>query len=245
MNPLLASHSENHNTVYWVPANCQLNQLPTPNSQWFASPPAASDFSLVGSAAGRGTTHFLRYQDCDLVLRHYKRGGLIGKLLDDQFLFLRKAWTRPVRELDLLIRMRSWHLPCPTPIAGQVTRVGLVWRGDLLTSRIPNAKDVHSLIVDSALSAIEWRHIGATIARFHKHQVYHHDLNIHNIMLDDEGQAWLIDFDKCAVRRGNRWKTGNLSRLHRSLRKEQGKMSSYQFKDSDWQALLEGYRRFT
>ena len=62
--------------------------------------------------------------------------------------------------------------------------------------------------------------IGQTIAKFHHHQIYHHDLNIHNIMLDIENEVWLIDFDKCGIRQGSNWKNSNMARLKRSFEKE-------------------------
>ncbi|WP_164078389.1 3-deoxy-D-manno-octulosonic acid kinase [Alteromonas facilis] len=241
MNPLLAHQKLEQITLYWVPNNFQSAGLPTLTAKWFNAPEDVSDLKVTGYAQGRGTTQFLTYHGTDLVLRHYKRGGLVGRYLDDQFLYLGQAATRPVRELDLLIRMRSWGLPCPTPIAGSVERDGLVWRGDLLTTRIANAKDAHTFLREGTLGEREWRHIGATIASFHKLQVYHHDLNIHNIMLDTDGQAWLIDFDKCGIRRGEGWKSANLARLQRSLLKEQRRNQTYHYDATCWQALMHGY----
>ena len=49
--------------------------------------------AVTGSAQGRGTTWFVKYNDDSSslekqwVLRHYYRGGLIGKLINDCLLY--------------------------------------------------------------------------------------------------------------------------------------------------------------
>ncbi|MDM7859273.1 3-deoxy-D-manno-octulosonic acid kinase [Alteromonas sp. ASW11-36] len=239
---MLEHRRDTNSDLFIASAQCAELDLPTITTQWFRADPTMTNLTLSGSAQGRGTTHFLRYgEHVELVLRHYKRGGLIGKILDDQFWFRGLKQTRPYRELALLEQMHQWRLPCPQPIAGRVHRSGFVWRGDLLTVRIPDALDTHNVLIERPLSEFEWRHIGATIKRFHQRQVYHHDLNIHNVMLDAEGQAWLIDFDKCAIRSGDEWKAQNLARLKRSLNKELARCATYHFSEENWPLLLEGY----
>ncbi len=239
---MLEHYRHANSDLFVASAQCADLALPAITEQWFSAESNLPELAIIGSAEGRGTTHFLRYSNnTDLVLRHYKRGGLIGKLLDDQFWFAGLKQTRPYREMQLLIQMCEWHLPCPRPVAGLVQRSGLVWRGDLLTVKIPNASDTHNILTERPLTEFEWRHIGATIKRFHQRQVYHHDLNIHNVMLDNEGQAWLIDFDKCAVRNGEAWKVSNLERLHRSLMKESVRCETYHFNSGHWNWLVEGY----
>lgn len=197
--------------------------------------------NLTGESVGRGTTYFFRHQQHEFVLRHYLRGGLIGKLLTDQYLYTGLENTRAWQEKDLLSRMINMGLPVPTPAAARVEKVGLFYRADLITVKIPDARDLHHMLLESELSDDVWHNIGATIACFHKQQVYHHDLNIHNIMLDDAGKVWLIDFDKCAIRAGDYWKQQNIERLRRSLEKETSKYNNYQFTQQNWQKLLKGY----
>ncbi len=75
----------------------------------------------------------------------------------------------------------------------------------------------------------------------HNAQVNHTDLNIHNILIDDQQQVWIIDFDKCYQQSGEAWKQGNLDRLKRSFVKEVGKRD-ISWQQGDWQPLLEGYQ---
>lgn len=74
----------------------------------------------------------------------------------------------------------------------------------------------------------------------HNLQVCHTDLNIHNILLNDKGQFWLIDFDKCYQSKGDKWKPSNLERLQRSLRKEVQRFSIL-WDESEWNWLYSGY----
>ena len=114
-----------------------------------------STLTLTGQAQGRGTTYFMQYQQQHIVLRHYRRGGLIGRLVQDSFLFTGLTNTRPYRELQLLEQLAQWGLPSPKPIGGRVNKTGFVWRGDLLSELIPNAQDVHQILLARPLSDLE------------------------------------------------------------------------------------------
>jgi 3-deoxy-D-manno-octulosonic acid kinase len=208
---------------------------------WFEAEYWQKQHALTGQAQGRGTTYFIEYQHQAWVLRHYKRGGLIGKLLNDQYLYSTLHNTRVWQELQLLRYMLAKNLPVPTPIAGRVASNFAYYRGDLITAKIPQATDLHQLLLQQPLDRKIWTAIGLTIARFHQQQVFHHDLNIHNIMLDAEQKVWLIDFDKCAVRPGDKWKAANLARLNRSLQKEKRLHEPYHFDEADMANLLAGY----
>jgi serine/threonine protein kinase len=76
----------------------------------------------------------------------------------------------------------------------------------------------------------------------HRLGVHHTDLNCRNILLDGDGQIWLIDFDKCNRRPQGRWIQDSLDRLERSLLKERTKVPHLHWTDPDWGALLEGHR---
>ncbi|MDU0353458.1 3-deoxy-D-manno-octulosonic acid kinase [Paraglaciecola aquimarina] len=194
----------------------------------------------MAKATGRGTTYFFEHQSKQFVLRHYLRGGLIGKVLDQQYVYTGLQRTRAWQEFTLLKHMTSLGLPCPTPIAAHIKKIGIYYRADIILSKIPQANDLYNLLQSTHIDSEIWRHIGQTIAKFHRQQVYHHDLNIHNIMLDASNQAWLIDFDKCSIKHGNKWKKANLARLHRSFEKEKAN-KGIEWSNSDWQHLLAGY----
>ncbi len=218
--------------------------MPRPDKAFFSVSHWQQQNKVIGGAKGRGTTVFIKPLNDIWVLRHFRRGGLIGKVLNDQYFYTGLARTRAFAEFKLLSAMKSMNLPVPTPIAAYVSKRGFFYRADLLTRLIPNSEDLHSVMCQRALTKQEWHHVGLTIARFHAAQIYHHDLNVRNIMLDAHQQAWLIDFDRCSKRKGESWKQDNIARLQRSLIKERGKHTAFHWSDTDWQCLLDGYHQY-
>ena len=204
--------------------------------------------SVVGSAQGRGTTWFIATENAvgtvqNWVLRHYYRGGLIGKVIKDQYLYTGMANTRAAREFALLKSMGALGLPAPKPIAFRVIKNGLFYRADLLSSRIENASDLVGLLSKHAINDLLWQQIGKVIKAFHQQGIYHHDLNAHNILVDDKDQVWLIDFDQGEQRKQQtKWPAENMARLLRSFRKENNKITNFQWCEKNWQALLNGYQ---
>ena len=196
--------------------------------------------AITGQAEGRGTTYFFKHHKDEYVLRHYRRGGLIGKVLQDQYLYTGLEQSRAWQEFKLLQHMQSLDLPCPKPIAAKVRKKGLYYQADLISTKIPGAMDLHHILLDSHLASDVWHKIGQTIAQFHNQQVYHHDLNIHNIMLDTELGVWLIDFDKCGIKQGDNWKKSNMARLNRSFEKEK-RLNNIHWQLEDWEMLMSAY----
>lgn len=208
---------------------------------WFEQAYWQQQDAILGSAAGRGTTLFFRHADTEYVMRTYLRGGLIGKLIHDQYLFLGWQATRAWQEFELLEWMHSIGLPVPLPIAGWLERNGLTYRAKLIMQRLDAAEDLIDVLAKRAIDQGIWNQIGATIARMHQANVYHHDLNCKNIMLDANDKVWLIDFDRCCKRKTGSWKQQNLQRLHRSFTKELSRKRLSHFSEQQWAWLLAGY----
>jgi 3-deoxy-D-manno-octulosonic-acid transferase len=204
---------------------------------------------VIGQSKGRNTVWFIRQQNGqEAVLRHYYRGGLVGKLNKDKFWPEPAAQSRAMAEFSLLWQMRLWGLPVPRPCAALYQKHGFSYSADILIERIPGTTDLAHLLQQRPLTAAEWQQLGAVIASFHQHQVYHSDLNCHNILLDNQGQFWLIDFDKCAIRTAadypdQSWKTQNLQRLLRSLNKEQQQLPNFHWQPDQFAALELGYQQ--
>lgn len=194
---------------------------------------------VVGSAQGRGTTWFIQLDDLQAAWRHYRRGGLFGKLIADSYLFQGWQKTRCFQEWQLLALMRKQGIQVPRPIAARATKSGLTYRADLLSEKISNARDLVSILQDHPLDAETYRKIGDEIRKMHQVQVNHTDLNIHNILIDDDDKVWLIDFDKCYQQSGEAWKQDNWDRLKRSFEKEQKKRQIH-WTAAEFDALFEG-----
>jgi 3-deoxy-D-manno-octulosonic-acid transferase len=198
--------------------------------------------AIIGQSQGRNTAWFIRHNAVEFVLRHYYRGGFIGKLIQDKFSYQSVLSSRAMQEYALLRHMRRCGLPVPRPLAAQYCPTGLHYRSDLIIELISNSRDVATLLASGdSLSAAQWFQLGSMIGRFHQHGVYHSDLNCHNILLDADGKFWLIDFDKCALREPGSWQEKNLARLQRSLVKERSSQSQFCWHPDHWQALLQGY----
>ncbi|HEY0921718.1 lipid IV(A) 3-deoxy-D-manno-octulosonic acid transferase [Rheinheimera pacifica] len=198
---------------------------------------------VTGQSKGRNTVWFVQQHGKQAVLRHYYRGGLVGKINQDRFWPQPVTQSRAMAEFSLLWQMRQWGLPVPRPCAALYQQHLFGYSADILIERIPGTTDLAHLLQQRALTSVEWQQLGAVIARFHQHNVYHSDLNCHNILLDDQGKFWLIDFDKCSVRLQGDWTQANLARLLRSLHKEHGLHVDFYWQPEHWPLLLQGYNQ--
>lgn len=203
-------------------------------------PPADASVALA-TGSGRGQAHRIALAQGEGVLRHYRRGGLMARLSDDRYRQVPAERGRAMAEYALLRRMRTWGLPVPAPVAARQVCHGLTYSADIVVALIPDTRNVAQALTAAPLSSQAWRTLGAAIRRLHNHQVFHSDLNCHNLLLDAQGRAWIVDFDKCAVQAGQDWKAQNLERLRRSLRKEQGRRPSFHWDEARWPDLLQGY----
>ncbi len=191
---------------------------------------------------GRGEVRFFTHADQNLVLRHYRRGGFVRHFLADRYLGLQASASRSFREWFLLADLYRQGLPVPRPVAAAFYPGGIFYRADLITCQLENVQPLSTLL-QSPLPDSTWRALGGTLQQFHAAQVFHADLNAHNILLDRHQQAYLIDFDRGSIRKGQNWKQENLRRLHRSLLKLSASSPIAEDVEAGWQQLLTGYRQ--
>ena len=185
------------------------------------------------AAGGRAAAWFVRAGAFDAVLRHYRRGGLVAKFVQNRYLWSGFEKTRSSVEFDLIRTLWRAGLPVPRPLGAAAWRQGLTYRAALLTEQIPDAQPLAQ-----TNDMLLWKHAGQVIAAMHRFGVWHADLNVFNILFDPLGKIWLIDFDRGRLGKltpGQR--AENLSRLLRSL----NKLSLAQHHDC-WRALNEGYQ---
>lgn len=223
---------QDNNQVVWFDDE----QISDPSQPIFDQKYWQSINKVVGSAKGRGTTWFVQLDGMQAALRHYRRGGLFGKLVKDQYWFSGWEQTRSAEEFQLLLTLRNAGVNVPRPIAARAVKLGLTYQADLLSERIPNARDLVSILQERALSKEMYKKIGQEIAKMHTANVNHTDLNIHNILIDNQDRVWIIDFDKCHLASEGQWQKRNLERLKRSFSKEKTKRD-IQWNESDFEAL--------
>lgn len=201
---------------------------------------------IVGEARGRGTAWFLSVQNRSWVLRHYRRGGLMRRLLRDQYLWQGEETTRPFAEWQLTYHLHRAGLPVPAPIAARYRKLGFSYRGDIITERLADVASLAQALAAAPLSLLAWIAIGRCLRRFHELGVCHADLNAHNILVGntaEDERVFLIDFDRGSLRKPGFWKDGNLVRLRRSLEKISWGMPRERFTEDDWHGLLDGYQQ--
>jgi len=213
---------------------------------WFDPSVHRREGTCVGEAMGRGTTYIVMLHKQRCVLRHYRRGGMVAALLGDRYYWKGLQQTRAWQEWHLLAKMRDMGLPVPHPLAAQVEHKGRFYRADLLTKKIENSQSLADILRKKSLPKERWADIGSTIQQFHHFGIYHDDLNAHNIMLNNDGQVYLIDFDKGELREGgDEWKQQNLQRLKRSLDKLKEIHQEFWVSDDNWWSLTRAYEDAT
>jgi 3-deoxy-D-manno-octulosonic acid kinase len=196
---------------------------------------------VVGHAVGRGSVLLLETGFGPAVLRQYLRGGWPARISRDRYFFTGFERSRPLAEFRMLAALTKEGLPVPAPLAAMCRRQGLFYRGWLLMDRIMPARALADLLGERAPQPGLWRDTGAAIARFHRAGVVHADLNARNILVSQEGEIHLVDFDRARYSANDASAfRGNLDRLRRSLEKLWPAASRDRL-EACWAELLGGY----
>jgi 3-deoxy-D-manno-octulosonic acid kinase len=195
----------------------------------------------AATAGGRGSAWFVGSAAHPLVLRHYRRGGLVARISDDRYWWVEEERVRSFIEWRLLQYLAERGLNVPKAVAAFYRRERWSYRCDLITERILHAHPVSAALEVGALAEPVWRAVGAAVARLHRHGVDHADLNAHNILLDSSGAVSVIDFDRGQLRAPGAWTSRNLARLERSLLKITAALPKDRFTPASWAEILAGY----
>ena len=193
------------------------------------------------NSAGRGSTMFVGNVPRQFVLRHFMRGGLVSKVNRDKYLWMGEDNVRSFAEWRLLAKMAEHDLRVPRPAAARYVRMGPFYTADIITVRIPEVRPLSDFVIEGPQTPDFWTGLGASIQGFHAVGVYHADMNAYNLMIDKDGELWMLDFDRGELRQPGPWQQKTLSRLHRSLEKVRTLDPRAHFRPAQWEALLEGY----
>lgn len=194
--------------------------VPDVSGNWL-SPGWWGEKARLVSTGGRGSAWFVQTEQGDMVLRQYRRGGLIARLSERRYVFTGWQRTRSFREYQLLRQLYDQGLPVPEPVAACATRYGFCYEAAILIRRIPDAVPLPE--ADNLADETLWRRVGHTIRRFHDAGLDHVDLNCDNILVAGN-EVYLIDFDRCRLSGGpvGQQARNNLQRFRRSLDKRLG-----------------------
>ena len=195
----------------------------------------------VLQSGGRGYTLIIGDGVNEYVLRHYRRGGLIGRVVRDSYVWTGEDATRSFAEWRVLQKLKHLGLAVPQPAVARYCKRGVLYTADIITVRIPDIQPLSVRLISGVGGAEFWANLGRVVCQFHDEGVDHADLSSHNIQIDDSGKVWLLDFDQAKLRPQGPWRQKNLGRLHRSLQKIKRLNSGVRYQASDWNDFLEGY----
>lgn len=188
-----------------------------PEPDWFRPSWWRRRQAVEAEFGGRGRAIAISSPAGPAVLRRYLRGGLMRHVNRDRYLFGGTDTARPVAEWRLTRRLYEMGLPVPRPLAASVEKRGAFYRAALLTRRIPGARPLPDIAGE--LSSADWERIGRMLAQFAAAGLRHPDINATNIVRDEAGAFFLLDFDRARVVDAAFDAGPMLGRLQRSLRK--------------------------
>lgn len=210
--------------------------------RWFDAEFWRAQDRATAAPGGRGGIVFAHTPHGDWALRHYRRGGLVARVLGDRYLWSDDESTRSFAEFRLLHGLAERGFDVSRPVAARYRRSGTHYRADLITQFIPDASTLTWRARHEGIDGVTARRVGSAIARLHAAGVYHADLNAHNVLIDAH-KVWLIDFDRGEMRAPQRaWQSANVARLKRSLVKIGAAADGEAAFERDvWEPLMDAY----
>jgi 3-deoxy-D-manno-octulosonic acid kinase len=194
------------------------------------------------TVGGRGGSYLIDIDGRQAILRRYQRGGHVGKLLSDQYLWLGWRMTRPWREWHILQRALKAGLPVPEPIAACACRSGLWYRAALINAYLEDTEMLTQRLQREKLPPESWHNLGLLVKRMHAEGIRHADLTSDNVLIDSQNRFYLIDFDQARVMNQiDDWQWQPLYRFQRSIDKRNRKLN-LNYGEDDWQLLMDGYQ---
>ena len=212
----------------------------TSGPAWFDPVEWRRGGAVAIETSGRGEVLIVDHGNDTWVLRHYRRGGLVARFIDDHYVWLGAERTRAFREWRLLRKLCDAGLPVPNPVAAHVYRTGAIYTADIITLYLADTLKLSRFIAEGRVPVDCWRRIGAMIRAVHDHGVDHPDLTAHNVLLDGAGNAFLVDFDNAHFKAPGEWRRLGMERFNRSLRKVALETGT-DFDAAAWRELERGY----
>ena len=168
---------------------------------------------------GRSSVRFAHLEPFgEIAIKYYTRGGIIRNLVKERY--LRWGPTRSQKEFEMLQTVRSLGIRAPEPIAF-AHRGGPFYRAWLVTQVVEGHQTLAQLSLTDEVGAGQLTVAACTqICKLIDHGILHVDLHPGNILVDVEGQVFLIDFDKARrFKNGRGLKEKYLQRWQRAVAK--------------------------
>ena len=154
-----------------------------------------------------------------VVIKHYRRGGLMRHFIKRRYLKFGK--TRARREFEMLAFADALGINVPEPIA-YVHRGRLFYEAWLVTREIHQPLSLARLsLQDENQTTTAMHSVIEQISALIQNDILHVDLHPGNVLVDAAGKVYLLDFDKGSVYHGNRQKLKNryITRWKRAVNK--------------------------
>lgn len=137
-----------------------------------------------------------------VVIKHYHRGGVFGKLVRSSY--VRWGPTRSQAEFELIRRVRALGVSAPEPLVFAFTGA-FIYRAWLVTQEVREHQSLAAMSTSDEERARSYtERLVEQICLLIQAKIYHVDLHPGNVLIDSSGNMFIIDFDKARDFTGTR-----------------------------------------
>lgn len=132
-----------------------------------------------------------------VVIKAYKRGGLISRINNDRYLKIGRIRSR--REFEFMLAAEQAGARVPAPVAYVSTGFPF-YRTWLITKEIKGHRSFVKLCLEDKKKALALiPEISRNINSLIRNKIHHVDLHPGNILIDGNNKIYIIDFDKARL----------------------------------------------
>ena len=129
-----------------------------------------------------------------VAVKRYLRGGIIGNFINS--LYLRSSKTRSQLEFERLRQVREKGVKVPEPLL-YVSKGALFYRAWLVTRKIENSRTLADISLENEDALHEpMEKLVKQVELLIRLGIFHIDLHPGNVLVRDDGEVYLVDFDK-------------------------------------------------
>jgi 3-deoxy-D-manno-octulosonic acid kinase len=137
-----------------------------------------------------------------VVIKHYTRGGFIRYIVKRNYIKCGK--TRSQLEYEALQNAARLGVNVPEPIA-YAYHGNLFYRAWLVTREIPQQNTLAELSkINEMQTRFVMKEVVSQIETLIRNNIHHADLHPGNILVNNTGRVFILDFDKSSISRGSR-----------------------------------------
>lgn len=131
-----------------------------------------------------------------VVFKNYFRGGFIS-YFNKRYYLRCKSKIRPVEEINFLLKIKEIGIPVPEPVAAYY-KGKYIYQGGIVTKYINSQYNLAQFAIKNEEDAkiIFNEKFLPIYSKIIKNRIYHPDLHPGNVIVSNEGEIFIIDFDK-------------------------------------------------